>query len=273
MANHLYHPQEIISVVSPSFPSADADEAMPFVPYSHLPAPVSATTGSDSNQANILTTKEADLHVAFEPHSSSLEQSIDTSLHSRPILNNENSMDHQMESPPLSKSPKSIELQTEIICESKPEGEVQTETQTEAETEPIATSATQSQSETIAKSQPILDSSPEQFIEKVQTEMFAALRIEPPAELELEAPTITRTQAEECLDSQVENSQLDQYTTEDLKRRLVAAEAEANFAKNEIQRSETIIATLRSQLDAATSACEELLGTVKEQEKTIELLM
>ena len=52
-----------------------------------------------------------------------------------------------------------------------------------------------------------------------------------------------------------------------LNKRLKQAEAAAAAAKQSQDQKELIFADLKAQLDASTSACRDLLGTVRDQER------
>lgn len=57
-----------------------------------------------------------------------------------------------------------------------------------------------------------------------------------------------------------------------LSKRVRLAEAAAAAAKKSQEQNELLIADLKAQLDASTSACKDLLETVRDQEDTIESL-
>lgn len=55
----------------------------------------------------------------------------------------------------------------------------------------------------------------------------------------------------------------------DLRKRLKIAESEAARASHELKQSTRLMADMKQQLDASTSACKDMIDTIMDQEKTI----
>lgn len=75
---------------------------------------------------------------------------------------------------------------------------------------------------------------------------------------------------DECAEENVRQDRSEEIA--ELEKRLLKAEKEAEEAKKVAQQKERLIADLKAQLDESTTACKDLLETLKEQEDTIEKL-